>query len=107
MRVKGTAFLLLVVFMCTILFSSVFADSYLDVEERMTFLYKKIEAGSARGSLTKSESSRLKMRFFVIKHKSDKYKKDGTTTHQYLQLERELTGLEKDTERLLNSLKRR
>jgi hypothetical protein len=43
----------------------------------------------------------------VLKHKSDRYKKKGTTESQYLQLERDLTALEKDTDRLLNSLKRR
>jgi hypothetical protein len=107
MRLKAIAFTLLLVFICSILVSSVFAESYLYVEERIEILYNKIEAGGARGGLTKNESSRLKMRLFVLKSKSDKYKKDGTNTNQYLQLERELTALEKDTERLLNSLKRR
>jgi hypothetical protein len=98
---------LLFLFVGMIIQSAAFAESYLYVEERMAVLSKKIEDGVARGSLTKNEQGRLKTRFVVLKHKSDKYKKQGATTTQYLQLERELTGLEKDTERLMNSLKRR
>jgi hypothetical protein len=82
-------------------------ESYLYVEERTAVVESKMEAGVARGSLTRSEYSRLYPRLLVIKYKVSKYKKDGTTERQYLDLERELTGLEKDTERLLNSLKRR
>jgi hypothetical protein len=107
MRLKGIAFTLSFVFICSILLSSAYSESYLYVEERITALYNKIEAGAARGSLTKNEQGRLKSRLFVVKHKSDKYKKQGTTTAQYLQLERELVGIEKDTDRLLKSLKRR
>jgi hypothetical protein len=107
MRLRGIAFTLLLFFICSVLVSSACAESYLYVEERIEFLYKKIEASSARGSLTKNEYARLKSRLFVLKHKSDKYKKNGVTTNQYLQLERELTALEKDTDRLINSLKRR
>jgi hypothetical protein len=108
MRVARAGF----VFLClTLIFSipasSLHAESYLYVEERIDFLGKKIEAGSARGSLTRNEYARLVSRLSVLKHKSSKYRKDGTTERQYLELERDLTGLEKDTERLLNSLKRR
>jgi|WetSurMetagenome_2_1015567.scaffolds.fasta_scaffold00135_31 uncharacterized protein YcgL (UPF0745 family) len=92
---------------CFIFASSVFAESYLYVEERMAVVLKKIENGGVRGSITKGDYFKLKSRYQIVKHKSDRYKKNGTTETQYLQLERELTALEKDTERLLNSLKRR
>jgi hypothetical protein len=107
MKTRLTAVFLLLLFTASLIAASVSAESYLYVEERLALVQKKIDAGAARGSLTKSEEGRLKTRYFVLKHKSDRYKKKGTTESQYLQLERDLTALEKDTDRLLNSLKRR
>jgi hypothetical protein len=91
----------------SVLASMVYAESYLYVEERLEGVSSKIESGGTRGDLTSSEYSRLKARLLVLQHKAAKYKRNGTTERQYLDLERELTGLEKDTERLLHSLKRR
>jgi|GEM_PF-2272835 len=107
MRIKGIAITLISALVLSVFVSSLSAQSYLYIDERMALVHDKIEAGAARGSLTKNEQGRLKTRYFVLKSKSDRYKKHGTTQSQYIQLERELTALEKDTDRLLGSLKRK
>jgi hypothetical protein len=104
-RIAFTTIGIIIIF--SIIVSAAFAESYLLIEERMAFVSDKIEAGGIRGALTSSEYTRLKSRFSVLMHKSARFKKSGATANQYIDLERELVGLEKDTDRLLNSLKRR
>jgi hypothetical protein len=87
--------------------SVVNAQSDLSIDERIALVEKKIEGGAVRGDLTKTEYSRLKPRLAVVKHKRAKIGKDGATQQAYKDLDRYLYGLEKDTDRLLNSLKRR
>ncbi len=86
--------------------STAFSESYLYIEERMIIVSDKIETGGVRGTLGRSDYAKLKSRLSVLTHKSERFKKNGATTNQYLDLNRELVGLEKDTDRLLNSLKR-
>src|ERR1035437_4869995 len=104
-RIAFTTIGIIMIF--SIIVSAAFAESYLLIEERMAIVSDKIEAGGIRGALTSSEYTRLKSRFSVLMHKSARFKKSGATANQYIDLERELVGLEKDTDRLLNSLKRR
>jgi hypothetical protein len=89
------------------LVSLVHAQSDLSFDERIAIVEKKIEGGTVRGDLTKAEYSRLKPRLAVVKYKRAKIEKDGATQQAYNDLDRYLYGLEKDTDRLLNSLKRR
>jgi hypothetical protein len=96
-----------IIILFSIIVSAAFAESYLYMEERMAIVSDKIEAGGIRGALSRSEYSRLKSRLSVLMYKSARFKKTGATTNQYIDMDRELVGLEKDTERLLNSLKRR
>ena len=87
--------------------SLLYAQSDLSVDERVAIVEKKIAGGVVRGDLTKNEYSRLKPRLAVVKYKRAKIEKDGVTQQAYKDLDRYLYGLEKDTDRLLNSLKRR
>jgi hypothetical protein len=61
----------------SVFISAASAESYLYVEERMTLLYGKIEAGAARGALTRDEQGRLKTRFFVLKARATGIKSWG------------------------------
>jgi hypothetical protein len=91
----------------TLMASLAYAQLNRCVDERIAIVEKKIEGGVVRGDLTKSEYSRLKPRLAVVKYKRAKIEKDGATQQAYKDLDRDLYGLEKDTDRLLNSLKRR
>jgi|APFre7841882630_1041343.scaffolds.fasta_scaffold338118_2 hypothetical protein len=94
-------------FVILALASLVNAQSDLSLDERIALVEKKIEGGAVRGDLTKTEYSRLKPRLAVVKHKRAKIEKDGATHQAYKDLDHYLYGLERDTDRLLNSLKRR
>jgi hypothetical protein len=87
--------------------SLLYAQSDLSVDERVAIVEKKIEGGVVRGDLTKNEYSKLKPRLAVVKYKRAKIEKVGVTQQAYKDLDHYLYGLEKDTDRLLNSLKRR
>lgn len=98
---------LYVCMMIALISSLVHAQSDLSLDERISLVERKIESGVVRGSLTKGEYSRLKPRLAVVKYKRAKIQKDGVTEQSYKDLEHYLLGLEKDTDRLLNSIHRR
>jgi hypothetical protein len=106
---KSSLWYSLALCLCIILVPAflVHAQSDLPIDERIALVEKKIEGGFVRGDLTKSEYSKLKPRISVVKYKRAKIEKDGATHQTYKDLDRYLYGLEKDTDRLLNSLKRR
>jgi len=101
----SSAFCLFMIMALTV--SLVHAQSELSLDERIAIVEKKIEGGTVRGDLTKSEYSRLKPRLAVVKYKRAKIEKDGVTVQAYKDLEHYLLGLEKDTDRLLKSIHRR
>ena len=99
-----------VCFVCIIIAISVsvsHAQSAYSLDERIAIVEKKIEVGNARGDLTKNEYSRLKPRLAVVKYKRAKMERAGVTEQSYKDLDHYLLGLEMDTERILNSLKRK
>jgi hypothetical protein len=97
-------------FICIILamsVSAIYAQPTYSLDERIAIVEKKIETGAARGDLTSNEYSRLKPRLAVVKYKRARMEKAVVTEQSYKDLDHYLLGLELDTDRLLNSLKRR
>ena len=91
----------------TLSVSVICAETAYSIDERISIVEKKIETGAARGDLTGNEYSRLKPRLAVVKYKRARIEKNGVTEQSYKDLDHYLLGLELDTDRLLNSLKRR
>jgi hypothetical protein len=104
---KYANILLLGIIISFLTVSMAHAQQALSIDERIAIVEKKIEGGVMRGDLTRNEYSRLKPRLAVVKYKRAQMDKPNATEQTYKDLEHYLYGLEMDTDRMINSLKRR
>jgi hypothetical protein len=99
------AFFICLIVIVTATFS--YSQSGVSIDERIALVERKIEGGTIRGDISRSEYSKLKTRLAVVKYKRAKLARGAVTEQAYKDLDHYLYGLEMDTDRLLSGLKGR